>query len=93
MKRFLIHVNTNWCGMNDTFRAEAKSEMELDDIAEQLAYNNFQSYDIDSEFLGLINKDVGVDNNNYAPISYREVKSKIKFQKTKFEHLISNGTL
>lgn len=49
MKRFLIHVNTNWCGMDDTFRAEAKSEMELDDIAEQLAYNNFQSYDIDSE--------------------------------------------
>lgn len=29
--------------------------------------------------------DVGVDNNDYAPISYREVKSKIAFQKTKFE--------
>lgn len=28
--------------------------------------------------------DVGVDNNDYAPISYREVKSKIAFQKTKF---------
>lgn len=37
--------------------------------------------------------DVGVDNNDYAPISYREVKSKIEFQKTKFKHLISNGTL
>lgn len=29
--------------------------------------------------------DVGVDNNDYAPISYMEVKSKIEFQKTKFE--------
>lgn len=22
MKRFLIHVNTYWCGMDNTFRAE-----------------------------------------------------------------------
>lgn len=47
MKRFLIHVSTNWCGMDDTYRAEAESEMELWDVAEQLAYNNFQSYDCD----------------------------------------------
>lgn len=29
--------------------------------------------------------DVGVDNNDYAPISYKEVKSKIEFQKTEFK--------
>lgn len=29
--------------------------------------------------------DVGVDNNNYAPISYKEVKNKIEFQKTEFK--------
>lgn len=29
MKRFLIHVSTYWCGMDDTFRAVAESEMEL----------------------------------------------------------------
>lgn len=41
MKRFLIHVSTYWCGMDDTFRAVAESEMELWDLAEQLAYDNF----------------------------------------------------
>lgn len=44
MKRFLIHVSTYWCGMDNTFRAEAESELELDEIADQLAYDNFQSY-------------------------------------------------
>lgn len=29
--------------------------------------------------------DVGVDNNNYVPISYKEVKNKIEFQKTEFK--------
>lgn len=29
--------------------------------------------------------DVGVDNNDYAPISYEEVKNKIEFQKTEFK--------
>lgn len=41
MKRFLIHVSTYWCGMDNTFRAEAESELELDEIADQLAYDNF----------------------------------------------------
>lgn len=49
MKKFLIHVSTSWCGMDDTYRAEAESEIELDDIAEQLAYDNFHSYDCDLE--------------------------------------------
>lgn len=44
MKRFLIHVDTNWCGEEDTFRAVAESEIELWDIAEQLAYDNFYSF-------------------------------------------------
>ena len=29
MKRFLIHVSTNWCGMDNTFRAMAESEYDL----------------------------------------------------------------
>lgn len=58
MKKFLIHVSTSWCGMDDTYRAEAGSEIELDDIAEQLAYDNFQSYDCDLE--------VAIDNG-YDP--------------------------
>lgn len=54
MKRFLIHVSTEWCGMDDTFRAMAENDYELEEIADQLAYENFQSYscerDIAEEF-------------------------------------------
>lgn len=54
MKRFLIYVSTNWFGMNNIFRAMAESELELDETADQLAYDNFQSYgcegDIAQEF-------------------------------------------
>lgn len=49
MKRFLIHVSTYWCGMDATFRAVAESEMDLWDLAEQLAYDNFQSYGCESD--------------------------------------------
>lgn len=44
MERFLIHVSTNWCGMDNTFRAIAENECDLYDIAQDLAYENFQSY-------------------------------------------------
>lgn len=49
MKRFLIHVSTYWCGMDDTFRAVAEDETQLWDLAEELAYQNFQSYGLDEE--------------------------------------------
>lgn len=49
MKRFLIHVSTYWCGMDNTFRAEAESELELYEIADQLAYDNFQSYGCEAD--------------------------------------------
>lgn len=35
MKRFLIHVSTYWCGMDDTFRAVAEDETQLWDLAEE----------------------------------------------------------
>lgn len=47
MKRSLIHVDTNWCGEEDTFRAVA--EPESWDIAEQLAYDNFYSFGHDQD--------------------------------------------
>lgn len=49
MKRFLIHVSTYWCGMDNTFRAEAESELKLYEIADQLAYDNFQSYGCEAD--------------------------------------------
>lgn len=44
MKRYLIHCETAWCGCYDYFAAEAESELELEDVAEQLAYETFQNY-------------------------------------------------
>lgn len=44
--KYLIHVSTNWCGMDDTYRAQADSEEDLYDLAEQLAYDNFESYNL-----------------------------------------------
>ena len=45
MKRFLIHCSTAWCGMDDTFRAVAEKEEDLWELANQLAYENFISYE------------------------------------------------
>lgn len=44
LKRFLIHCSTAWCGMDDTFRAVAEKEEDLWELADQLAYENFESY-------------------------------------------------
>lgn len=46
MKRFLIHVTTAWCGMDQEYVAIAHNEGELEDIAQQLAYNNFIEFDL-----------------------------------------------
>ena len=44
LKRFLIHCSTAWCGMDDTFRVVAEKEEDLWELADQLAYENFNSY-------------------------------------------------
>ena len=44
LKHFLIHCSTAWCGMDDTFRAVAEKEEDLWELADQLAYENFNSY-------------------------------------------------
>ncbi len=49
MKKFLINVDTYWCGMDATYRAEAESESDLEEIANQLAYDNYVSYELDNE--------------------------------------------
>ena len=45
MTRFLINVTTNWCGMDQTYRAMAEKESDLWDLADELAYENFSSFD------------------------------------------------
>ena len=38
MKKFKINVHTNWCGEDNDFGAIADNELELQDIAQSLAY-------------------------------------------------------
>ena len=73
MKRFLIHVDTNWCGEEDTFRAVAESEIELWDIAEQLAYDNFYSFGHDQD----IAEDEGYDPDEMTDEDWDEMWSRI----------------
>lgn len=44
MKRFLIHVDTEWVGTDETYRVEAESEEDLYERAEQLALENLLTY-------------------------------------------------
>lgn len=44
MKRYLIHVTTNWCGMDQDYPAIAKDESDLDEIASDLALDNFNGF-------------------------------------------------
>ncbi|MFR8192006.1 MAG: hypothetical protein ACLU9M_07095 [Lachnospirales bacterium] len=73
MKRFLIHVDTNWCGEEDTFRAVAESEIELWDIAEQLAYDNFYSFGHDQD----IAEEEGYDPDEMTDEDWDEMWSRI----------------
>lgn len=43
-KKFLIHVSTNWCGMDQTYPAIAESEVDLEELAESLAQGNFENF-------------------------------------------------
>lgn len=57
MKKFIINCGTCWCGTDNSFRALAKSEEDLDDLAIDLAYDNFCSYCDTSDIL----EDLGYD--------------------------------
>ena len=45
MKKFIIEVTTNWCGMDQKYAAIAENESELYELADVLAYDNFESFD------------------------------------------------
>ena len=44
MKRFLLNVSTEWCGEENTYAAYAKSEDELYELLDELAYENFLEF-------------------------------------------------
>lgn len=41
MNKYIIHCTTAWCGVYEDYAALAESEVELDDIAQDLAYSLF----------------------------------------------------
>ena len=57
MKRFLIHVETEWVGTDETYRAEAESREDLYEIAEQLALENLQACGFEETIAGEHNYD------------------------------------
>lgn len=63
--------------MDNTFRAEAESELELYEIAEQLAYDNFQSYGCEAD----IAEEEGYDPDTGEIIDYfgglEDIKEKL----------------
>ena len=75
MKRFLLNVSTEWCGEENTYAAYAKSEDELYELLDELAYENFL------EFGGLENilKELfpDVEPEDYTDEMYEEA-AKIK---------------
>jgi hypothetical protein len=59
--------------MDSTFRAVAESEIELWDLAEQLAYDNFQSYGCESD----IAEEEGYDPNEMTDEDWDELWSRV----------------
>lgn len=44
MKRFLINVFTNWCGEEQDYAAYAEDEFEIEPVAAEASYENFNNY-------------------------------------------------
>lgn len=57
MRKFLINVSTNWCGTDATYRAVAEYAEDLEDLAQELAIENLETYDYEN----LIAEDNGYD--------------------------------
>lgn len=43
-KKFIIKVDTNWCGEDNSFAAIAEKESELYDITDELSFSNFSDF-------------------------------------------------
>lgn len=44
MKRWIITVSTDWCGEENSYRIEAESESDIYELADELAYDNWEQY-------------------------------------------------
>lgn len=81
MKRYLVHVSTAWCGMDNSYALETDSETNelLDDIR-MIAYDNFQSFGCDVLLMEELFPDV--DTEDYTDEmwdTYNNVESEYYF--------------
>lgn len=63
MKRYLIHVSTAWCGMDNSYALETDLEIDtlLDEI-QMIAYENFQSFGCDALVMEELFPDVDTED-------------------------------
>ena len=69
LTKFIITCSTIWCGTENQFRALAKSEQDLDELAYGLAYDNFCSYCDTSDIL----EDLGYDSEDLTDEEIDEI--------------------
>ena len=63
MKRYLIHVYTNWCGIDNSYALETDSEFDtLLDKIQMIAYENFQSFGCDAYVMEELFPDVDIED-------------------------------
>ena len=70
MKRFLLNVSTEWCGEENTYAAYAKSEDELYELLDELAYENFLEFGGSDKVLKELFPDV--EPEDYTDEMYEE---------------------
>lgn len=73
LKRYLIHVTTNWCGMDQTYPAVAKDKSDLWDLAEELAYGNFTNFGLWDD----IAEEYGYDTNEMSDLDWEILQSEV----------------
>lgn len=72
-KRFIIHVTTNWCGMDQEYPAIAESESALWDLAEELAYANFTDFGLWED----IAEEHGYDTSEMSNLDWEILQSDV----------------
>lgn len=73
LKRFIIHVSTNWCGMDQEYPALAEREIDLWDLAEELAYQNFTNFGLWED----IAEEHGYDTSEMTDEDWDELQSSV----------------
>lgn len=66
MKKFLITVGTDWYDEEQSYRIEAESERDIEDLAEEIAYENWEQYG----HLEDIAEELGYDVENMTDVDW-----------------------